>query len=43
MMKEMRSLVAALLIFAGVVAIGVIWDIWSMLLAHPSTTSDNTR
>lgn len=31
-MKDMRSLIAALLVFVGVVAVGIVWDLWPMLL-----------
>ena len=42
-MKEMRSLVAALLFFAGVVAIGIIWDLWPTLLSESTAISSNTQ
>ncbi len=41
-MKEMRSLVAALLIFVGAIAIGILWEVWPMLLSQATTIGSNT-
>lgn len=42
-MKEMRSLVAALLLFAGVVAIGIIWELWPTWLSESTAMSSHAQ
>ena len=42
-MKEMCSLVVAFLHFAGVVAVGIIWELGLTLLSKSNAFSSNTQ
>jgi hypothetical protein len=42
-MKEMRSLIAALLVFVEAVTIGIIWDMWPTLLLKPTPIKSNIQ